>query len=238
VNRILFDKTEIQNSTVRVSGERALHIIGVLHSEVGDILKTGEIDGPIGFGKIVEISAEREVVINLSHSEKSPEPWIDVILAPPRPRVFKRLLPQLVQLGVGNIYLVGAKKVEKDFWGATILKRENYTPVMIDALMQAGTSTMPSIFTRRNLKAFLRDEVDLLFPRADRIFAHPDKKEGLVSGCPPRGRTLLAIGPEGGWTDDEAELFKSKGFRSYSLGARILKTDTAAVALIARLMGD
>ena len=46
-------------------------------------------------------------------------------------------------------------------------------------------------------------------------------------------RPLLAIGPEGGWTDNEVELLEAHGFRRFSLGPRILRTDTAAIALIA-----
>jgi 16S rRNA (uracil1498-N3)-methyltransferase len=49
------------------------------------------------------------------------------------------------------------------------------------------------------------------------------------------GTPLLAVGPEGGWTDDEVGLLESKGFGRYSLGPRILRTDTATIALIARL---
>jgi RsmE family RNA methyltransferase len=146
----------------------------------------------------------------------------------------KRLLPQLATLGVGTIVLVGAKKVEKDFWGATLLKEENFRPLFVDGLMQAGTSVMPRIETRRNFRRFVTDELDALFPTANRVVGHP----GGASGLPVRreGRLLLAVGPEGGWTDDEVELLESRGFSRHSLGARILRTDTALVALLSRFM--
>ena len=47
---------------------------------------------------------------------------------------------------------------------------------------------------------------------------------------------MVAIGPEGGWTDGEVDLLESKGFSRYSLGSRILRTDTATIAVIAQLM--
>ena len=146
----------------------------------------------------------------------------------------KRLLPQLATLGVGTIVLVGAKKVEKDFWGATLLKEENFRPLFVDGLMQAGTSVMPRLETRRNFRRFVTDELDALFPTANRVVGHP----GGTSGSPMsrKGRLLLAVGPEGGWTDDEVELLESRGFSRYSLGARILRTDTALVALLSRFM--
>jgi len=237
MNRILFEKDEIEDGVATCGGERAAHILGVLHGEVGQQLKTGEVDGRIGTGEIVEIArGEGPVVrVKVCHDQKSISPWIDLVLAPPRPRVMKRLLPQLAAMGVGRIVLVGAKKVEKDFWGATLLKEENYRPLLIDGLMQAGTSILPTLETRRNFRRFVEAELDALFPTARRIVAHPYGAEGAKGAEGAAGRPLLAIGPEGGWTDDEVSLLESKGFARYSLGPRILRTDTATVALLARL---
>ena len=49
---------------------------------------------------------------------------------------------------------------------------------------------------------------------------------------------VLAIGPEGGWTDEEVAKLIDNGFRGYSLGSRILRTDTATIALLAQLMKE
>jgi 16S rRNA (uracil1498-N3)-methyltransferase len=46
---------------------------------------------------------------------------------------------------------------------------------------------------------------------------------------------LLAIGPEGGWTDEEIKMMQEHGFKKMSLGPRILRTDTATIALLALL---
>ena len=232
MNRILFEKSEITDGVATFGGERAAHVLGVLHGEVGQTLKTGELDGRIGTGEIVSIEG-RTVAVKVSHTEESLRPWCDLVLAPPRPRVMKRLLPQLASLGVGTIVLVGAKKVEKDFWGATLLKEENYRPLLVDGLMQAGTSVVPRMETRRNFRRFVGDELDSLFPTANRVVGHPGGAPNAPAQKP--GRLLLAVGPEGGWTDDEVSLLESHGFSRYSLGSRILRTDTALVALLARL---
>jgi len=203
------------------------------------MLKTGEVDGPVGTGEIVEIANEEGapvVRVRVRHDSKSLEPWCDLVLAPPRPRVMKRLLPQLASLGVGTIVLVGAKKVEKDFWGATLLKEENYRPLFVDGLMQAGTSALPRLEVRRNFRRFLGDEMDAMFPTKNRVVAHP-YVDSARAGHSPGDRLLLAVGPEGGWTDEEVALLESHGFARYSLGQRILRTDTAVVALLARLNG-
>ena len=232
MNRILFESPEIADGVATCSDARAEHILAVLHGEVGQTLKTGELDGRIGTGEIVSIEG-RTVAVKVSHTEESLRPWCDLVLAPPRPRVMKRLLPQLASLGVGTIVLVGAKKVEKDFWGATLLKEENYRPLLVDGLMQAGTSVVPRMETRRNFRRFVGDELDTLFPTANRVVGHPGGAPNAPAQKP--GRLLLAVGPEGGWTDDEVSLLESHGFSRYSLGSRILRTDTALVALLARL---
>jgi RsmE family RNA methyltransferase len=243
MNRILFEKSEITDGVAEFSGERAAHIVEVLHSEVGDTVKTGELDSKIGTGVVKKIESVESkdgksyvIRLELSHTGESLQPWADLILAPPRPRVFKRLLPQLAAMGVGDIVLVGAKKVEKAFWGATVLKEENYRPLLVDGLMQSGTTIVPRLELRRNFVRFIREELDSLYPDSTRIVAHPYNAEPI--GEPPQGRLLIAIGPEGGWTDEEVELLKSKGFQCRSLGGRILRTDTATIALLAKLNNE
>ena len=267
MNRILFEKSEIVDGFATFGGERAEHVMNVLHGEVGQILKTGEVDGPVGTSEIVEIgeadklgeaeslplqnkdlknsinsggrdsSAPIRIRVRVNHAEASIRPWIDLVLAPPRPRVMKRLLPQLATMGVGRIVLVGAQKVEKDFWGATLLKEENYRPLLIEGLMQGGTSILPTVECWKSFNRFLREGLPS-FATQDRIVAHPYvEKVGEKSwSWRKEDRPLLAIGPEGGWTDEEVEKLVENGFCGYSLGSRILRTDTATIALLAQLM--
>ena len=246
MNRILFEKDEIVDGIATFGGERAEHVMNVLHGEVGQILKTGEIGGFIGTGVITGITrppssvSSPEITVACSHDKRSLRPWVDLILAPPRPRVMKRLLPQLATMGVGRIFLVGAKKVEKDFWGATLLKPENYRPLLVDGLMQAGTSILPTLETRRNFRKFVKEELDTLWPEAKRIVAHPYDGNRTIEQ-PERSNNraiLLAVGPEGGWTDEEVTLLEEHGFARYSLGSRILRTDTATIALLAQPMKE
>lgn len=234
MNRILFEKDEITDGMVTFSDIRAEHILEVLHGEVGQILKTGEVDGLLGTGEITAIE-NGAVTVRLTHDTPSPQPWIDLILAPPRPRALKRLLPQLASLGVGRIVLVGANKVEKDFWGATLLKEENYRPLFVEGLMQAGTTILPRLEVRRNYRKFLTEELDAAFPTSVRIVAHPGAAGHGGFAPHTQKRPLLAVGPEGGWTDREVAELEAAGFARYSLGSRVLRTDTALIALLAQL---
>ena len=123
MNRILFEPGEIRDGRATFSDVRAEHVLNVLHGEVGQTLKTGVVDGLIGTSVIERIEGGA-VTVRCVHETPALAPWIDLVLAPPRPRVMKRLLPQLASLGVRRIVLVGAEKVEKAFWGAQLLKEE------------------------------------------------------------------------------------------------------------------
>ena len=242
MNRILFENHEIKDGVTEISDARATHIVEILHAEIGQKLKTGELNGPVGSGTVLSIGKSNagaegaySVKIALEHKTPSLAPWVDLILAPPRPRAMKRLLPQLAAMGVGRVFLVGAQKVEKAFWGATLLKEDVYRPLLVDGLMQAGTSAVPQIELRRNFKKFIDDELDAQFPSKNRIIAHPYAEIQPMPRSVSAGRLVLAVGPEGGWTDNEVSLLETKGFIRYSLGQRILRTDTATIALLAKL---
>ena len=242
MNRILFEAAEIgSDGRAVVTDERAEHIRSVLHGAVGQVLKTGTVGGRIGSAAIEAVTPQG-VTVSCVHGEPPLAPWCDLVLAPPRPRVMKRLLPQLATLGVRRLFLAGAEKVEKAFWGAQLLKPEIYRPLLVEGLMQGAVATEPpEIHLEKNLTRWLekgRFERDF-GGQALRIVAHPydlaadrpalpDVAEGLFP--------VFAIGPEGGWTDAEVALLEAHGFVRQGLGARILKTETAAVALLSRFL--
>lgn len=235
MNRILFEKDEINpDGSVTFSDVRAEHVLGILHGEVGQILKTGEVDGLCGNSEIIAIDG-KSVTVKTNHDKESLKPWIDVLLAMPRPRVFKRMLPQLASMGVREIIVVGAAKVEKAYWGVKFLDPTEARPYLVDGLMQAGTSILPKLTTCRNFKALI--ESGKYDSRTCKIVAHPAEEK--VSIRPDISNEddlpLLAIGSEGGWTDEEVAMMESRGFKKLSLGPRILRTDTAAIALLSLL---
>lgn len=258
MNRILFEKSEIVDGRAVFSGDRAEHVLNVLHGQVGQTLKTGELDGLVGTSSIEEIrdlrtreegSAQRgsgllegTVVVRCDHREAPPAPWFDLVLAPPRPRVLKRLLPQLAAMGVGRVVLTGAQKTEKSFWGAQLLKPEVQRPLLVEGLMQGGGSMVPEIRTEKNFRRYAQTQLAEDFAGCVKIVAHPYAAGGGGSRFEPGRcahcglRPVLAIGPEGGWTEPEVELLEEKGFLRHSLGPWILRTDTAAIAAVAQLM--
>lgn len=249
MNRILLEPGEVTGSCATFGGVRAEHVLNVLHGSVGQTLKTGIVNGLIGTSVIEAIEplppdpatglAQGRIMVRCSHTLAAPAPWVDLILAPPRPRALKRLLPQLVQMGVGRIVLVGAEKVEKAFWGAQLLREEVHRPLLLEGLMQAGTTALPTIQIERSFRRYFetgRFEADFA-DQPERIVAHPYGTRGDVPAPQPNApRRVVAIGPEGGWTDEEVARLERHAFRRLPLGPRILRTDTAAIALLARLM--
>ena len=235
MNRILFEPAEISDGKVSLAqgDARAVHIIETLKASPGKILKSGVVNGLTGESEVLSVS-NGIVELAVRHDRPALAPWVDLILAPPRPRAFKRLLPQLAQMGAGAIHLVGAEKVEKMFWGATILKEEEYRPLLVEALMQCGTTALPQIQIHRNFRKFMASLPEPS-PEIRRLVAHPYAPSRAPA---PASRTLLAIGPEGGWTDGELALLASHGFSQFSLTPRILRTDTAAIAILGALMAQ
>ena len=115
MNRILFHSTDLTPDTDRrlvLRDRRARHIIHVLRASPGDILRVGQLDGPIGTGRIAAIT-DNEVHLELTLNAVAPPPWIDLLLAVPRPKVLKRLWAQLAALGVGRGHGAGRDDVAR-----------------------------------------------------------------------------------------------------------------------------
>jgi RsmE family RNA methyltransferase len=150
----------------------------------------------------------------------------------------KRLWAQLAALGVGRIILTNAEKVERFYFDSHVLEPDFYTAWLIEGLQQAGDTRLPEVRIVRELKPFLEDELDALFPSSGlRLLADPSAEKTIFQTLENTAlaRTLLAIGPEGGWTPYELEMFSSHEFQAFNAGPRILRTDTACVALLSAL---
>ena len=107
--------------------------------------------------------------------------------------------------------------------------------------MQCGTTAVPLVRIEKLFKKFAEYRMEEEFSGCEKLVAHPpsDTEPAVAleqTEARPLRRPVVAIGPEGGWTDDEVRLLESKGFARYSLGSRILRTDTATISVIAQLM--
>ena len=240
MNIILFEKGELNKDRVILQDHRAKHIVKILQSKPGDSVRVGEINGEIGSGIIRSIKPKYpfEVELSVKLSKKSAlSPAIDLLLALPRPIMLKRILSQVTALGVGTIYLINANRVEKSFWDAGILKEEEYRPHLIHGLEQAVDTRLPKIKMYRHFRPFIEDVFpDIADDYSSLVIAHPDSEQTLPQCLSAgAGKVLYAVGPEGGWVDYEVEKFLTAGMQSFSIGARILKVDTAVVSIHGRI---
>ncbi|MEO5367488.1 MAG: 16S rRNA (uracil(1498)-N(3))-methyltransferase [Magnetococcus sp. WYHC-3] len=246
MNRILFERQELQaDGTVAFDDARARHIRHVLHADIGQVLQVGMLDGLAGVGRVRESGPER-VWLDVTLDVETPPPWVDLLLAMPRPKVLKRLWAQLAALGVGRVVLINAARVERDYFATHWIEETHYRPLLVEGLVQAGNTHLPRIAIERRFRPYVEDRLDVEFPDSMRLVAHPGEASGVVpprqplaqsSGAqtPEAPRMLLAVGPEGGWTAFELELLEQRRFKRVTLGSRTLRTDTACVALLGAL---
>jgi len=235
MNRVLFREQELSpGGRVRLDDRRAVHILKVLKGRVGQSVRMGCINAATGTGVIEEAGA-RHVVLRWESDPAAPPPVrIDLLLALPRPKVLRRLWAPLASLGVGRVILTNAAKVERAYFDTHWLDPAVYEPLLVEGLEQSGDTRLPAVQICRRLKPFLEDRLDTLCPAGTRAIAHPctDAPLSLLSPSAD-GRLLLAVGPEGGWTDYELALFQAHGFVPFSLGWRTLRSDVACIALLA-----
>jgi RsmE family RNA methyltransferase len=235
MNLILLDAPDFTEPAVaRLTDGRARHITSVLKAKPGATLRIGLLNGPRGVGTLLA-GTEHDVLLACAFEAKpTPRPPLDLLLALPRPKVLKRLWAQLAALGVDRIILTNAARVERNYFDTHVVEPAFYTPLLVEGLQQAQDTHLPRVSIHRQLKPLIEDELDPLSDAPIRLLADP----AAVTSTPAPGgptRTLLAVGPEGGWVDFERDLLQQHGFRPFSLGPRTLRTDTACIALLAVL---
>jgi len=240
MNIILAEAGEVFGHRLTLTDHRAKHIVKVLRAEAGDCVRVGLINGAMGTGTLAAITKKYpfSVVLDLKLSEPPrSQPDLDLILALPRPIMLKRILSQVTALGVGTIHLINANRVEKSFWEAGILQPEEYNEHLLHGLEQAVDTRLPDVQFHPQFKPFIEDIFPSLAEKYRHcILAHPTGAERLgqvIAG--KSGPIALAVGPEGGWVDFEVKKFQDQGFCCCSIGERILKVDTAVIALHARI---
>jgi RsmE family RNA methyltransferase len=236
MNIILLDKDEINGDHTTLKDHRAEHIVKVLRSSRGDRVTVGIINGKTGYGIIKEIVGRKPYLVKLQLAlERYPDiaPPIDILLALPRPIVFKRIISHLTTLGVRRILVVNAAKVEKSYWESSVVSENGWQRHVLEGLEQAVDTRLVDISFYRGFKPFMQEIVPVIKDRYQQMLvAHPHTTNSLAevyrAGASP---VLLAIGPEGGWNEYELDQMGLRGFDQFTLGARVLRVETAVNAL-------
>ncbi|MBO4758660.1 MAG: RsmE family RNA methyltransferase [Spirochaetaceae bacterium] len=236
MNIVLFKESEI-SQRLSLKDPRGEHIKKILHKSVGDTFEAGIINVSEGECRILEITEK-----DLAFEYKPLRPVvplynIKLVIGFPRPIQLKRLLRDVVSLGVSEIHLTGTELGEKSYLKSTLLEKGAAEAALIDGACQAKSAALPLLYMHNNLSECL----DLIFKDVQ-----PDDELVLLDNIKPEFRlsdavmqrqfekktVIAAIGSERGWTDRERDKFKERGFKFYSLGKRVLRTETAATTAV------
>lgn len=230
---LLFDEDFIAPDRVRLTGRRRAHLATVLKTAEGDTVPVGRVNGELGEGLVVAQDAESvELTVSLTLQPPKPLP-LTLVLAMPRPKMFRRVLQTVASLGVKDIWLINAYKVEKSFWQTPWLSEASLRENLVLGLEQARDTRLPRVHIRKLFKPFAEDELPALMTKRPGLVAHP----GTEVPCPVHldGPATLCVGPEGGFIPYEVEKLVAAGGRAVHLGSRILRVETAVPVLIGRL---
>lgn len=229
---LLFKEDFINERHVHIRGRRFQHIYHIHKASIGDQLRVGLVNQKMGTGTITAIEKEflsMEVVLNTEPPTALPT---TLILALPRPKMLKRILQTCTTMGVKKIILINSYRVEKSYWQTPLLTTATIKEQLTLGLEQAKDTLMPNVVLEKKFKPFVEDTLPSMCQTAQTFIAHP----GQHPTCPARLNHPVnwIIGPEGGFIPYEIEKLKTAGGTCVSLGARILRTETAIPVVLAK----
>ena len=233
MNLIILDEKSIHEDKVEITGRKLDHILSYIKPAVGDTLRTGVLNGLMGEGVVID-AGDKRLVLDLAMRDHPPAPLpLRLILAMPRPKVLNRVLQHVTSMGIKEIYIIKTWRGEKSYWGSPVIDPENLRSQMMLGLEQGKDTVMPVIQIRKRFKPFVEDELPSIIKDGLALVSHPEAE----SACPHRVDlpVTLALGPEGGFIPYEIDALQDIGFKAVSLGARILRVETALPFLIGRL---
>jgi RsmE family RNA methyltransferase len=240
VNIILLTDSDFTSAThCTLQGERALHIVNILKSTVGDTLRVGVLNGNMGSAQIVAISGTGSStqiqlhLIQLDQTPSTPLP-ITLLLALPRPRMLGRLLRDVTSLGIKHIHLFGSNKVENSYWQTPALKPDSVHEKLLEGLAQARDTHLPTVHLHRHFREVSDTLLPALLQTHIGVVADPFSPRATPT-LPAQKPVALLIGPEGGFTDEERTQLLAKNCQPLWLGSRILRVETAVHNAIGRL---
>ncbi|HCY85296.1 MAG TPA: 16S rRNA (uracil(1498)-N(3))-methyltransferase [Desulfobacteraceae bacterium] len=234
MNLLLFrDEDFTGPDTVSITGRRFMHVKKVIRAKIGTQLACGRLNGMMGTGEVTAIDRNGFQMTVSFDRQPPPKLPLTLVLAMPRPKMLKRILQAATSMGVRDIYLINAFRVEKSFWLSDLLEPEKLERHLLLGLEQAKDTVLPNLYLKRYFTSFVKTDLTRMSQGKNCILAHPKTSQPCPVGV--KEDTILVIGPEGGFIDLEVETLGEAGFAPYSMGQRILRVETAVTALISRL---
>ncbi len=223
-------------ATATLTGTQAEHMVRVLRAQAGtqaDVVAGGHV-----FHAEVVAVAPDEVRFNLI-AEIEAEPALPITLVV---SIFKFDhmewgIEKATELGVAAIAPVIARRTEKHLAQAAAKRVERWRRIAQEAAQQSRRSDIPLIYDPVPLSNRIREASDatrIVLAEQERSTTFRARVEEAMEESETQAPVLeLAFGPEGGWAPEEEALFDANGWRTASLGPRILRAETAAIAALA-----
>ena len=221
---------EVSGDQAILTGRNAEHVSRVLRARIGQQFEVVTGDG-VRLGEIIQIQPER-VVFSLSRAqilaEDASTPTVHLYLAIFKFDRFEWAVEKCTELGVTAIVPVVAGRTDAHL-AVTAKKRvERWRRIAHQASQQSRREEVPELRNPEKLSDALTTA-----PGKRIVLSEAERQQSLSSLPMDRHELSLAIGPEGGWTSSELDLFRSNGWSSASLGSTILRSETAAIAALA-----
>jgi 16S rRNA (uracil1498-N3)-methyltransferase len=231
-------------ATATLVGAQAEHMSRVLRAQPGmeaDVVAGGHV-----FHAQVAAASADEVRFNLiSELEADPALPVTLVMAVYKFDHMEWAIEKATELGVAAIAPVIARRTEKHLAEAAAKRAERWRRIVHEAAQQSRRSDVPILFDPAPLSTRVRaasaeamradsGSTYIVLAEQERTTTLRHALEEAVDAAGTETPTLeIAIGPEGGWAPAEEALFDANGWRAASLGPRILRAETAAIAALA-----
>ncbi len=238
--RIFAPPEAFSEGGLRLEGERLRHLRTVLRLGPGDEFLATDGAGAEYLVRVEHLGRALGGALVLSRAEPPRESALDLVLAQALPKAdrFSFVLEKATELGAsGVIPLISRRTVTA---GGTGAAEARWRRIVESAVAQSGRTRLPVVRPPCSFEEMIADP----HPPELRIMlwehAAVGLREVIDRRVAPRS-VLVAVGPEGGWSEQEVQLARQAGFAAVRFGPRILRTDTAGIAALAvlqNLWGD
>jgi 16S rRNA (uracil1498-N3)-methyltransferase len=219
---------EYSDNQAALIGEHAGHLVRVLRARVGQEfdIATGKA---VRRGRIVSINSDRVEFALGNEIPSATSGNIILLLAIFKFDRMEWAIEKCTELGVSRIVPVIARRSDPHLVTASSKRAERWERLAHQASEQSRRQSPPQIDSPTKLK----DAV--VFPGALRIVLAESESQNYLRDViqPSDAQILLAVGPEGGWVEEELKLYRESGWIVASLGPTILRAETAAIAAVA-----
>lgn len=214
----------------------AHHLIHVLRAAAGTSVELIDGRGRLWSARVGEISGNRVRLVEVSLLSEAAEAEVRLTLVQALCKSDRLtwILQKATELEVSEIHLVqGRRSVVRISQDRRRAKLERWRTILVNAAKQCRRSTIPLLYPPlecREVCEAVESDLKLLLQESPGAVS---LKQLLRGKSWPS--VAFAVGPEGGWTDEECETFLQSGFQAVQLGHSTLRTETAATVAAALL---